>query len=114
MSNDRTLTEAEQRVLNMIISWEKLIEQKASFGILNLSPDAFRTVLQVNIVTPVKTELVVPPKGSKVDPYYKVILDMKDFCNYIATCCRGVGFVIELDGRIKTQDDLYVTKDFII
>lgn len=96
----RELTAEESQVFKFLRINERFIKEWRLSATVHMKPKALDTVVRLGIAKPLKTDF------NKDAGLYYVTFLMSEFQSYLRFCCRQVGFTVQLDGSIKTVDNL--------
>ena len=99
---NRDLTDQEMRVYNKIIMWEKLYSARCLTATVFVTVNQYTALRKMNIVNPIKIEY----RQDKCE--YELVMTLADHWRYVAACCKIVGLTVDLEGTIRTQDNLII------
>lgn len=108
MEDNRQLTDQEMRVFNKVLLWEKLYQDRYVTAVICLTLNSFNVLKRMNIVNPIKVEY----NQNKLE--YEVTLTLADHWRYVQACCKAVGITVDLEGTIRTHDNLVVHRNCTI
>lgn len=102
----RQLEPSEQRVMDMVNTFNRLTDEGAQFGKLTMTAEGLNAITRHDIAMPIR--VVKDPVVQRYIAYFPMI----EFQKYLAFACNQVGFTLLLNGGVKTEDGLIVGGTF--
>lgn len=102
MTQRRLLNPGEQRIMDIVNTFNKLTDDGAQYGTLLMTQDALRIVVRHGIANPLKAER--DPVAQRIRVYFHIC----EYEKYVRFVCKQVGFTLLLNGGVRTEDGLNV------
>lgn len=100
----RTLTDRESKALYLLNFFEDLIDKRRLYGEFTVNEDVVALIERDDIAKPLSIE-----HDPKTD-LFRIRLMLPELHKYVNYFCKFVGFVVNIDGSVKTKDGLTINR----
>lgn len=99
----RPLTKTEQKVVDLITTFDTLVENKKLTTFLWMSENAIKALDTSQVARPIK---VTWDDRQKL---FKAFFTLPEFLRYINYCVKQIGITVGIDGTITTFDNIVIS-----